>query len=66
MTSKSFGLIAGVIFLVMAVAHVLRLIFHFDVIFAGYIVPMWVNWVAAPLAAYLAWSGFGISRKASP
>jgi len=66
MTSKSFGLIAGLIFLVVTFAHVMRLIFHFEVVCAGYAVPLWVSWVAIPVFAYLAWSGFGISRKTSP
>lgn len=66
MTPKSFGMIAGVIFLAMALTHVFRLIFHFEVILAGFSVPLWVSWIAAPVLAYLSWSGFGASRKTSP
>jgi hypothetical protein len=66
MTSKSFGMVAGLIFLVIAVAHVFRVIFHFEVVLAGYSVPLWVSWVAIPVFGFLAWSGLGLSRKAGP
>jgi hypothetical protein len=33
--------VSGVIFLVVAVAHLLRVILKVDVIIAGYVIPMW-------------------------
>ena len=54
----SFSVLAGAIFLVVAVAHALRLAFKWEVIIAGWQVPMWVSAVAFVIAAYLAYEGF--------
>jgi hypothetical protein len=50
--------LAGAIFLVVAVAHALRLVFKWEVVIAGWQVPMWVSAVAFVVAAYLAYEGF--------
>ena len=49
MSQKSFSLVAGLIFLVMAVLHVVRLVMDWNVVFAGWSVPMWVSWIALPI-----------------
>jgi len=61
MSEKSFSLLAGAIFLVVAVGHALRFLFHWEVVIAGWQVPMWISPVAFVIAAYLAYEGF---RKA--
>jgi hypothetical protein len=38
-------LIAGFIFAIVALAHLLRLYYGSDVIIAGYMIPMWVSYV---------------------
>lgn len=35
--------VAGVIFFVVAIAHLLRIILKFEVIIAGFVVPIWVS-----------------------
>jgi hypothetical protein len=54
---NTFSLLAGTIFLIVAVAHALRLVFKWQVIVAGWDVPMWVSVVAVVIAAYLAYEG---------
>lgn len=45
--------IAGVIFLLVAIAHLLRLIFKAKVIIASFIVPMWMSGIAAVVTLLL-------------
>ncbi len=58
MSKNSFSALAATIFLVVAVAHALRLIFKADVIIAGWSVPLWLSAIATVIAAYLAYEGF--------
>jgi hypothetical protein len=63
LSKNVFSLLAGAIFLIVAVAHALRLIFKWQVIVAGWRVPMWVSAVAIVIAAYLAYEGFQIRKS---
>jgi hypothetical protein len=56
-SKTSFSVQAGVIFLIVAVAHALRLVFKWAVVIAGWQLPMWVSAVALVVAAYLAYEG---------
>ena len=62
MSKKTFPLLAGAIFLIVAVAHVLRLILRWEVVVAGWRVPMWVSVAAFVIAAYLAYEGFRMRK----
>jgi hypothetical protein len=60
MSKNSFSLLAGAIFLLVAVGHALRLVFKWEVVVAGWQVPMWISGVALVIAGYLAYEGFRI------
>ncbi len=62
MSQNTFSLVAGVIFLVMAIMHVLRLVLKWEAVINGRTVPMWVNWVGVPITGYLAYEGFRLSQ----
>ena len=62
MNRSTFSLLAGIIFLIVAVAHVLRLVFKWEVIVTGWQVPMWVSVVAFVIAAYLAYESFQMRK----
>ncbi|MGA8224789.1 MAG: hypothetical protein WB780_24310 [Candidatus Acidiferrales bacterium] len=64
MNKNMFTMLAGAIFLIVAVAHALRLAFKLQVIVANWQVPMWISAVACVVAAYLAYEGFHV-RKSS-
>jgi len=54
MDSKRAALnVAGIVFFLMAVLHLLRLIFHWEVIVAGFTVPTWPSTLLAALAFIL-------------
>ncbi len=61
MCSKCYLLISGVIFGLVAVLHLLRLIYHTP-IQAGTLgaVPMWVSWAGLVVAAILCVWGLGL------
>jgi hypothetical protein len=63
MSQKTFSLVAGLIFLLIAVMHVLRLALRWEVVLNGWVVPMWVSAVALLIAAYLAFEGLNLSRR---
>ena len=64
MSKNSYSVLAGAIFLIVGVAHASRLVFKWEVVIAGWQVPMWVSAVVFVIAAYLAYEGFRI-RKGS-
>jgi hypothetical protein len=63
MRQKTFSLVVGLIFLLVAVMHVLRLAFKWEVVLNGWLVPMWVSAIAIVIAAYLAFESLKLSRK---
>jgi hypothetical protein len=63
MNQKTFSLVAGLIFLLVAVMHVLRLALGWHVVLAGWTVPMWISWVALLIAGFLAYEGMRLSRR---
>jgi len=62
-SQKTFSLVVGLIFLLIAVMHVLRLALKWDVVLNGWSVLMWVSAVALLIAAYLAFEGLKLSRR---
>jgi hypothetical protein len=63
MSKDAFSRLAGAIFLIVAVVHALRLIFQWQVIVAGWQVPLWVSVVAFVIAAYLAYEGLRMKKR---
>ena len=51
MSKDAFSRLAGTIFLAVAVVHALRLVFKWQVIVAGWQVPLWVSAVAFVIAS---------------
>ena len=63
MGQKTFSLVVGLIFLLIAIMHGLRLAFRWEVVLNGWSVPMWVSAVAFLIAAYLAFEGLKLSKR---
>jgi hypothetical protein len=60
MDRKTFAVTAGTIFSIVAVLHALRLLLGWDAVIGGWPVPMWLSWLALPIAGYLAYTAFKI------
>jgi hypothetical protein len=54
--------VTAVLFLVVAVAHLLRIILGWRVEIGGLGIPFWVSWLAVFVAGALAYFGFTLKR----
>jgi cytochrome c biogenesis protein CcdA len=63
MSQKIFALTAGVVFLLIALGHLLRIIFDGTFVVQGISVPMWASGIAVIITGYLAYQGFRLGSK---
>jgi len=45
--------VAGIVFAIVAVIHILRLTIKFEVRVAGKVIPLWANWIGLVIAGGL-------------
>ena len=67
MEQKTFDIVAGVIFALVALVHLMRIWLGWPVAIGGWPVPMWVSWIGLIVAGGLAYFGlrFGVRRHIS-
>lgn len=58
MQQTAYNTITAVLFLVVALLHLLRVIFGWSAQIGGVTVPMWASWLALVVAAALTYFGF--------
>lgn len=63
MNQRTFSLTAGMVFLVIALGHLLRVVFRVTLVVAGVAAPMWASVLAVIIMGYLAFEGFRLWRK---
>ena len=63
MSQRIFLLIAGVVFGLIALAHVLRIVFGWSLTIQDFSVPMWASGIVVVILGYLAYEGFRLARK---
>jgi len=63
MNQKTFSLISGFIFLLIAILHVVRIVYAWDAVIGGWEVPKWISWVAIAVGAYLGYEGLRLSKS---
>ena len=61
MKQTTFNLVAGTVFLLIAILHLLRILLSWEAVIAGWKVPIWLSWLALALAGFLSYCAF--SRK---
>ena len=66
MNQTTFSLAAAVIFGLIALGHVLRIVFGWSMTVQDFSVPMWPSWIAIIVMGYLAYEGFRLGRKSAP
>jgi hypothetical protein len=59
---KTYARVAGAVFLIVAVVHLLRIIFGWEVRIGGVDIPLWASWIALVAAAALAYPGLRPNR----
>ncbi len=62
MKQKTFTTVAGVVFSIVAVLHLVRLLFHWEAVIGGWAVPTWVSYLALAVSGYLAYSAFTLGK----
>jgi hypothetical protein len=60
MSDKAFFRIAGAVFGLVAIAHLVRIVMALPVTIGGWAAPMWVSWVAVIVAGGLSIIGFSL------
>ena len=63
MTPRNFSLTAAIIFAVIALVHLARAVFGWEVTINAYTVPLWFSWVAFIVAgglSYFGWKAYDI------
>ncbi len=63
MSQRVFALVSAVIFLFIALAHVIRVLIRASFVVEGYAVPMWASVVAVVFMGYLSFEGFRLARS---
>jgi hypothetical protein len=58
MTVQHFSRLAAVVFAIVALVHLFRAIAGLEIVIAGILIPVWLSWVAAIVAGFLAYLGF--------
>jgi hypothetical protein len=54
MSHRAFSLVAGLVFLIVAIAHLCRVLLGWTVLVNGWTVPIWMSVVAVLVAGFLA------------
>ena len=67
MEQKTFDIVAGVIFGLVALVHLTRIWLGWPAAIGGWSVPMWMSWIGLIVAGGLAFFGlrFGLRRHGS-
>ena len=63
MNWKTFSIVAGVIFAVVALLHLLRIYMGWPVVIGDWSAPMWVSWIALVVAGVLAIWGLAFAAR---
>ena len=63
MDQKTFVLLAGVIFAIVALAHLLRIFMGWPILIDHWTVPMWLSWIALVVAGGLSYFGLSLVSR---
>ena len=63
MDAKAFSLVAGVIFALVALFHLVRIFMEWTVIIGDWPIPMWLSWIALIVAGGLALLGLRLGQR---
>lgn len=63
MNRKTYCLLAGAIFALVALVHLLRILMGWGAAIGGWSVPIWISWVGLVVAGGLAYFGFKFGTR---
>ena len=63
MDQKTFSVVAGVIFALVALLHLLRIYMGWPVVIGTWTAPMWVSWIGLVVAGGLSYFGLRLATR---
>lgn len=60
---RSYLLIVGTVFAIVAAAHLMRVFFQADLVIMDWMVPHWISWVGTVVIAYLSYMSFRLAVR---
>ena len=60
---RSYLLIAGIVFSVVAAAHLLRVFLGIDLVIGTWAAPLWLSWFGLAVTTYLAYMSFRLAMR---
>ncbi len=63
MSEKAFSLAAAIVFLLIALGHLVRIVFGVPFVVLNVSIPIWPSVVAVVIAGFLAYEGFHFARR---
>src|SRR5579862_7883288 len=63
MGERAFSLTAGIVFLLIALAHLVRIFSAAPFVIEGVSIPLWASGIAVLIMGYLSYEGFHFARK---
>lgn len=60
---RTYLLIAGVVFGIVAAAHLIRVFTGIDVAIAGWSIPLWLSWIGTAASAYLSYMSVHLALR---
>lgn len=65
MDQKTFSMVAGAIFAIVALLHLLRILMSWPVLIDSWAVPIWLSWIALMIAGGLSYFGLSLAAHRS-
>ena len=63
MDQKTFTIVAGAIFALVALVHVLRILMGWPAVIGDWTVPMWVSWIGLVVTGGLSYFGLSLGMR---
>jgi hypothetical protein len=63
MNQKTFSAVAGLIFAVVALFHLLRIYMGWSAVIGSWTVPMWLSWIGLVVAGSLSYFGMRLATR---
>jgi hypothetical protein len=60
---RTYLLLVGAIFAIVAAAHLVRVFYAIDLVIMGYAVPLWLSWIGTAVVAYLSYMSFRLALR---
>lgn len=60
---RTYLMVVGIVFTVVAGAHLLRVFFNADLVIMDWAAPLWLSWIGTVVVAYLAYMSFRLATR---